>query len=354
MSRAHGTIAIQERQGIFRGISIQRLIYNTGRCGQGIQRAFLRPPPRAPPLAPPHPLPAAPPRYGSSYAPGARQSAVFTGWTGRSGWDRGGPVGVPWGALGKADGCGGLDSNWISNAQRCETHFYCAHVAYEATREVAGLGGPVECCLARMSRGNGRWNGGGLEMTQDTRDHWFLGQSGNDAECTGPVKGTGSDIQVKHPPQFCPTLVRCPRVGLMPIHTLSAWCRRDRAAQAAVQRQTAPILHQMDARKRYQRHQLLQEFQRCKCNAGRLVRARFCERVHSVGGSPAQPSPAKEDCSPHRGHWGWAMCRPRCYARLHHGQSARHMADQTASRQQAGEAAPLAAAGPGAVATKNF
>ena len=70
---------------------------------------------------------------------------------------------MPWGALGKAGGCGGLDSNWISNAQRCETHFYCAHVAYETMRDVAGLGGPVERCLARMSRGNGRWNGGQLE-----------------------------------------------------------------------------------------------------------------------------------------------------------------------------------------------
>ena len=45
MSRAHGTIALQERQGIFRGINVQHLIYNTG--GEGMQTAFLRPSPLA-------------------------------------------------------------------------------------------------------------------------------------------------------------------------------------------------------------------------------------------------------------------------------------------------------------------
>jgi len=71
-------------------------------------------------------------------------------------------------------------------------------------------------------------------MTQDTRDHRFLGQGCNDAECTAPAKGTGGHIQVKHPPpQSCPVPARYPRVGLMPIHTLLARCRRDRAAQAA-------------------------------------------------------------------------------------------------------------------------
>jgi hypothetical protein len=39
---------------------------------------------------------------------------------------------------------------------------------------------------------------------------------------------------------------RCPRVGLRPIHTLLARCRSDRAAQAAVRRQTATIPHQPD------------------------------------------------------------------------------------------------------------
>jgi len=46
-----------------------------------------------------------------------------------------------------------------------------------------------------------------------------------------------------------------------------------------------------------------------------------------------------------RDHW---------FLRLQHGQSARHMADQTASLQQAGEAMPLAAAGPETTATRNF
>src|SRR5436853_4405299 len=83
---------------------------------------------------------------------------------------------------------GGIDSNVISNAQRCEIHFYCAHVAYETTRDVVRLGGSVERCLRRTGRSNGRWNGGQLDMTQDTRDHRFLGHGGNDAECTAPAK----------------------------------------------------------------------------------------------------------------------------------------------------------------------
>ena len=178
---------------------------------------------------------------------------------------------------------GGEISNGISTAQRCETPLHCAHVAPETTRDVVGLGDPVERCLARTGRGSGRWNGGQLEMTQDTRDHRFPGQGGNDAECTAPTKGTGGHIQVKHAPQqSCPAPVRCPRVGLMPIHTLLARCRRDRAAQTAVWRQTASIPHEMDARQRYQRRQLLQEFQRREGKAGCPVRPRFCERVHEA------------------------------------------------------------------------
>jgi hypothetical protein len=58
-------------------------------------------------------------------------------------------------------------------------------------------------------------------MTQDTRDHRFLGQGGNDAECTAPAQGAGGYSQVKHAPQqSCPAPVRCSRVGLLPIHTL--------------------------------------------------------------------------------------------------------------------------------------
>jgi hypothetical protein len=52
--------------------------------------------------------------------------------------------------------------------------------------------------------------------------------------------------------------------------------------QAAVRRQTAPVPHQMDARQRYQRCQLLQQFERREFNASYPVRPRFCKRVDEV------------------------------------------------------------------------
>ena len=77
-------------------------------------------------------------------------------------------------------------------------------------------------------------------MTQDTREHRCLEQGCHDAEGTAPAQGTGGHSQVKHAPQqSCLAPVRCPRVGLMPIHTLVTRGRRDRAAQTAVGRPTA-------------------------------------------------------------------------------------------------------------------
>ena len=50
--------------------------------------------------------------------------------------------------------------------------------------------------------------------------------------------------------------MRCGVAGLRLFPTALAWRWRERAAQAAVRRQTAPVLHQMDAGQRYQRRQL--------------------------------------------------------------------------------------------------
>jgi hypothetical protein len=122
-------------------------------------------------------------------------------WTCSSGGERGGPSGEPLrrrpreGRLGNA---GGVDSNGSSNAQRCETPLRCAHVAYETTRDVVGLGNPIERFLARTGRYNGRWDGGKLEMTQDARDDRLLGNGGNNAERATSAKGTGAHIQIKH------------------------------------------------------------------------------------------------------------------------------------------------------------
>jgi len=44
-----------------------------------------------------------------------------------------------------------------------------------------GLGDPVERLLARTGGSNGEWDGCKLQMTQDARDHRFLGDGSNDA-----------------------------------------------------------------------------------------------------------------------------------------------------------------------------
>jgi hypothetical protein len=67
-------------------------------------------------------------------------------------------------------------ANGIANAQKGATPRRGAHVAYEPTRDVVGLGNPIERCLATTGRGNRRWDGGKLAMTQDARDDRLLGQ----------------------------------------------------------------------------------------------------------------------------------------------------------------------------------
>ena len=57
------------------------------------------------------PLPSAA-RQPRRRAPEPGRARCCAVWTGRSGWDRGGPAGVPWGAgLGKDGGCGGARVN---------------------------------------------------------------------------------------------------------------------------------------------------------------------------------------------------------------------------------------------------
>jgi len=57
-----------------------------------------------------------------------------------------------------------------------------AHVAYEPTCDIVGLGNPIERCLATTGRSNRRWDGGKLAMTQDARDDQLLGNGGTNAE----------------------------------------------------------------------------------------------------------------------------------------------------------------------------
>src|SRR5437870_10894810 len=103
-------------------------------------------------------------------------------------------------------------------------------------------------CLATTGRGNGRGNGGQLEMPQDTRDHRLLGDDGNDAQGAPSAKRTGAHLQPKDAAQEPgPRPVRGARLRL-PVHTLLAWRREDAPAQVAVRRQTAAIAHQVAVR----------------------------------------------------------------------------------------------------------
>ena len=63
-----------------------------------------------------------------------------------------------------------------------EIHFRCTHVASETTRDVVGLGDPIERFLARTGRRERRGDGRKLQMTQDACEHRLLGHGGNDAE----------------------------------------------------------------------------------------------------------------------------------------------------------------------------
>jgi hypothetical protein len=81
----------------------------------------------------------------------------------------------------------------ISKAQRGEISRRYAHVACETTLHVVGLAKSEEF-LATTDRGNGRRDGRQLEMTEDTRDHRLLGNSGNDPERAASAQGTrGTD-----------------------------------------------------------------------------------------------------------------------------------------------------------------
>ena len=76
---------------------------------------------------------------------------------------------------------------------------HSAHVAYEATRAVVGLGNPVNRCLASTGWGNGRWDGRELEMAEDTRDHRLLGDDGNEPQHALLTPGAAYHLHAKDP-----------------------------------------------------------------------------------------------------------------------------------------------------------
>src|SRR5262245_52984139 len=132
--------------------------------------------------------------------------------------------------------------------------------------------------LAKAGRGNGRWNGGQLEVTQDAGHHRLLGDSSDDASCATAAKRkvarlppstqwrkTGGRSQITHAThQSGPVPIRCSRLLFLAIDTLLARCENKRVAKLAIRRQAAGIAHEVDTWQGYERRQLLQEFQRRK------------------------------------------------------------------------------------------
>src|SRR6266705_4833589 len=185
----------------------------------------------------------------------------------------------PW----SAGSSGKPSANGIATAQKGVTPRRGAHGASEPTRDVVGLGNPIDRCLATTGRGNRRWDGGKLAMTQDARDDRLLGHGGNNAERAASAQGTGGHVQRKHAPQEPgPAPGRWARLRLIPIPTLLARRWDNRLSQLAVRRQTPRRADEVDARQGDERRQLLSQFQRRQCHAGRAIRPRVGERVHAV------------------------------------------------------------------------
>ena len=84
---------------------------------------------------------------------------------------------MPW----SAGSSGKPIANGIATAQKGVTPRRGAHVAYEPTRDVVGLGNPIERCLASTSRGNRRRVGRALQMAEKLADHLGLGDGGDNS-----------------------------------------------------------------------------------------------------------------------------------------------------------------------------
>ena len=94
---------------------------------------------------------------------------------------------------------------------------------------------------------------------------------------------TVGHIQSKHASQEPgPAPGRSSSLRLLPVDTLLAWRRDHRLAQRAMRRYTASITDKVDTRQGHEDSQLLSQFQRRQCHAGRAVRPRFGARVHEV------------------------------------------------------------------------
>jgi len=170
----------------------------------------------------------------------------------------------------------------MAKAQQGERRRRAAPVADETTPQVVGL---VESSylVAPTGRGNGRWDGGELEMPQDTRHDRFLGDDGNDAERAPSAKGTRGHIQPKDTAQQPgPRPVGGAPGRLLPVQPLLARGGDNAPAQVAMRCEAPPIAHQVDVGQGHERRQFFQEFQRREANARSAVGPRVSEGVEEV------------------------------------------------------------------------
>jgi hypothetical protein len=94
-----------------------------------------------------------------------------------------------------------------------------------------------EYLLAEAGRDDRRWDGGQLEMTQDTGYDRFLGDGGNHPQGATSAKRAGRHSQIKHTAQQPgPVPVRRSRLRCIAVDTLLARCGNDRGPQRAMRR----------------------------------------------------------------------------------------------------------------------
>ena len=115
-------------------------------------------------------------------------------------------------------------------------------------------------------------------MAEDLANDLTLRDDGDESQHPALTQWTRGHLQAKDPPQESgPRQIRGAPRRLLPVHSLLARGGDDAPAQMAVRREAAPIAHEMHVRQGDQGRQLLQEFQRCECDARRPVRPRMGE-----------------------------------------------------------------------------
>ncbi len=104
--------------------------------------------------------------------------------------------------------------------------------------QTKGISREREYLLATTGRGNGRWNGGQLEVAQDAGHHRLLGDGGHDVQGAPAAQRTGRPIQINCAAQQPgPIPIRGSRLRVLAVHALLARGGNNRLSQLAMRRQ---------------------------------------------------------------------------------------------------------------------